>query len=467
MVALLPTPVGRQKEVLALPAHGHTVVLGTAGSGKTTLAVHRALYLAHPDTDHSGRTLLVTFNRTLVEYLSSLFSSVPGNVDVRTYHRFARGYLDSRGRMSPNVICGPEDLKELCCQAIEEARSEGESHAMLQRPIAFLTEEFRWLAQHGITTAKQYMRAERIGRAGTRIVRKDRPVVFDLYQRYKLLRQERGKLYDWDDLSHTVLSEFETDEEPRFFKHVVIDEGQDFSPMMLKSLAVAIPDDGSLTFFGDMAQQIYGNRMSWRNAGIDSRRVWEFEENYRNTKQIARLALAIADLPSFNADPDLVEPKSPISDGPPPALVSFSSDSDELEFVVELARRLGQTGSVAILFRDRGGDEKIVAKALGEGGTRLHRDLPKWPSGPRIFYGTYHSAKGLEFDSVLLPRLSSANLPHPSDVETFGVEDASTRDQHLIYVAVTRARSNLMLSYVDEPTPLLPTSGDLYKRVSR
>ena len=467
MVALLPTPVGRQKEVLALPAHGHTVVLGTAGSGKTTLAVHRALYLAHPDTDHSGRTLLVTFNRTLVEYLSSLFSSVPGNVDVRTYHRFARGYLDSRGRMSPNVICGPEDLKELCCQAIEEARSEGESHAMLQRPIAFLTEEFRWLAQHGITTAKQYMRAERIGRAGTRIVRKDRPVVFDLYQRYKLLRQERGKLYDWDDLSHTVLSEFETDEEPRFFKHVVIDEGQDFSPMMLKSLAVAIPDDGSLTFFGDMAQQIYGNRMSWRNAGVDPQRVWRFEENYRNTKQIARLALAVAKMPSFNDDPDLVEPKSPTADGPPPALVSFTSDSDELEFIVAQARRLGQTDSVAILFRDRGGDEKIVAKALGKEGTRLHRELPKWPDGPRIFYGTYHSAKGLEFDSVLLPRLSSANLPHPPDVGAFGVKDASTRDQHLIYVAVTRARSNLILSYVDEPTSLLPDFDGLYTRIAR
>ena len=219
MVALLPTPVGRQKEVLALPAHGHTVVLGTAGSGKTTLAVHRALYLAHPDTDHSGRTLLVTFNRTLVEYLSSLFSSVPGNVDVRTYHRFARGYLDSRGRMSPNVICGPEDLKELCCQAIEEARSEGESHAMLQRPIAFLTEEFRWLAQHGITTADQYVKADRIRRAGTR----DRPertaqsssICINAINCYG---RSVARLYDWDDLSHTVLAEFESDKKPRHFR---------------------------------------------------------------------------------------------------------------------------------------------------------------------------------------------------------------------------------------------------------
>ena len=162
---------------------------------------------------------------------------------------------------------------------------------------------------------EEYVATDRIHRSGTRVVRTDRPVVFELYRRYKLLRNERGKAYDWDDLAQTVLSEFETDQNTRRYRHVVIDEGQDFSPMMLRSLVAAIPDEGSLTFFGDMAQQIYGNKMSWRNAGIDVQKVWRFEENYRNTRQIARLALAIAEMPHFNSDPDLVEPKSPTADG--------------------------------------------------------------------------------------------------------------------------------------------------------
>jgi ABC-type uncharacterized transport system YnjBCD ATPase subunit len=42
----LPTPEGKQKEVLCLPELGHFVVLGTAGSGKTTLAIHRSAYIA-------------------------------------------------------------------------------------------------------------------------------------------------------------------------------------------------------------------------------------------------------------------------------------------------------------------------------------------------------------------------------------------------------------------------------------
>src|SRR6185295_6412613 len=143
----------------------------------------------------------------------------------------------------------------------------------------------------------------------------------------------QGKDYDWDDLSQAVLEEFEHDESERRYRHVVIDEGQDFSPMMLRSLAAAIPKDGSLTFFGDMAQQIYGNKMSWRSAGLKVSHPWEFQDNYRNTRQVAQLALAIAALPLFPDDPDLVEPKSPLADGPRPALVSFSREDAEIQFL--------------------------------------------------------------------------------------------------------------------------------------
>lgn len=103
----LPTPIGRQKEVLYLPAKGHFVVLGTAGSGKTTLAILRSAYLAHPQTDHSGKTLLVTFNRALVAYLKHLQDRQLTNVVVENYHKFARGYLAHCGKLSSRSICDP------------------------------------------------------------------------------------------------------------------------------------------------------------------------------------------------------------------------------------------------------------------------------------------------------------------------------------------------------------------------
>ena len=116
------------------------------------------------------------------------------------------------------------------------------------------------------------MEEERIGRAGARAVRAERPILFRAYEEYLDIRSSHGNQYDWDDLAQTVATEFAADDGDRRYRHVVVDEGQDFSPAMLRSLVAAIPEDGSLTFFGDMAQQIYGNRLSWRAAGCRSRR---------------------------------------------------------------------------------------------------------------------------------------------------------------------------------------------------
>jgi len=57
---------------------------------------------------------------------------------------------------------------------------------------------------------------------------------------------------------------------------------------MLQSLVAAVPEGGSITFFGDVAQQIYGGRISWRNAGlqVDNSHIWRFDQNYRNSKEI-------------------------------------------------------------------------------------------------------------------------------------------------------------------------------------
>ena len=311
---LLPRPVGRQREVLYLPAHGHTVVLGTAGSGKTTLAILRSLYLADQDTEHGGRTLLVTFNRCLVTYMRHLAGAIGGWVAAENYHRFARGYLSSRSRLAWGSISRPTDRSHFIRRALHEAQTAGERHAILQRPVEFFDEEFEWIQKHGIRDEREYADTERIGRVMARITRADRAAVFSLFSRYLEQRQRGGKSYDWSDLASAVLEELRADRQGRRYRHVVIDEGQDFSPEMLRSLAAAIPEGGSLTFFGDIAQQIYGHRMSWRSTGFAVRDVWLFRENYRNTRQISQLALALAAMPSFPDDPDLVEPTAPTAE---------------------------------------------------------------------------------------------------------------------------------------------------------
>ena len=457
----LPRPVGRQREVLSLAAHGHTVVLGTAGSGKTTLAILRALYLSDPSTAHAGRTLLVTFNRCLVTYMEHLAGAMQRPVDVRNYHRFARGYLESRGKLPWGSICGADERLQLIESAVREARAAGAQGAILGRPMKWLDEEFQWIQRQGVTTVEEYIDAERAGRS-TRVRRVDRADLFDLYRRYLESRTQADKLYDWEDMASAVRRELAQDEKARLYRHVVVDEGQDFSPEMLRSLASAIPGDGSLTFFGDIAQQIYGHRMSWRNAGLNAPKIWRFQQNYRNTKQIARLALELAAMPQFPDDPDLVEPTAPVADGPPPVFSQQPDEVRECQLVASRAADLARTGTVAILLRtwEQGA---ALPKHLLSGATRLRRDLNVWPNGPGLFYGTYHASKGLEFDTVFMPFLSDERWPHPPDVENLGSEEAAVRDSRLLYVGITRARSTLVLTYTRQPTALLPISAGLYQ----
>lgn len=81
-------PTGKQKEVLALPPVGHTVVLGTAGSGKTTMALFRAIGLAN--LPNKPRVLVVTFNTALVQYMSNICKLQLPNLTIENYHKFAK-----------------------------------------------------------------------------------------------------------------------------------------------------------------------------------------------------------------------------------------------------------------------------------------------------------------------------------------------------------------------------------------
>jgi superfamily I DNA/RNA helicase len=459
----LPLPIGRQKDVLYLPSKGHFVVLGTAGSGKTTLAILRSAYLGNPNTENNGQTLLVTFNRALVSYLRHFQGSHFRNVVVENYHLFARGYLNSRGRMRNHSICEGKLRELLILKAILATAQAKGDHAVFGRGFEFFSREIEWIQQHGISSAQNYVQVERIGRGEAPLDRKSRGLVFDVYEEYLSLRKAAHKDFDWDDMANGVCDEFENDASRRRYKHVVIDEGQDFSPQMIRSLSKAIPSDGSLTFFGDMAQQIYGRRLSWKSAGLSVSKVWEFKENYRNTRQIADLGLAISRMPYYEGTPDLVEPVSPKADGPLPAIVECPSERREIELVRELAVQGGKTQTVAILGRTWN-LVSTIAKHLPNSAIKLHRDLTTWQAGPKIYYGTFHGAKGLEFDAVFLPFLTASNIPDAEEVNALGEDEARAIDGKLLYVGVTRAKTRLVITFTGGITKLLPTDGGLYQK---
>lgn len=208
-------PKGVQNEVLALDAKGHTVVLGTAGSGKTTMALLRAKKLSnlagHPEV------LVVTFNRALVTYMNGIQSSARG-ITVEHYHLFARGYLNNVEKMGSSgrkVILEEDDKAKIIAEIVEYAKQKYPQESSFARPVQTFIEEIQFLQKFGVDTLEQYETMERVGRADTNIKRENRKWFYKVYIAYKTRREKLGYLYNWDDIAIAVYNSLTEDKRER------------------------------------------------------------------------------------------------------------------------------------------------------------------------------------------------------------------------------------------------------------
>ena len=457
-------PKGKQEEVMALPAKGHIVVLGTAGSGKTTIAMLRAYHLA--SIPNSGKVLLITFNGALVKYMQGLIDFGTNKLVVENYHKFARGYLKSRGKMPHrNGIADPNKKALYIAQALERLKIKYPTESTFKRSIDFFVEEITFIEKFGFCSFAEYREAERIGRSSANIKRENRKWIFKVYEKYRELREAAGQIYDWDDLALHVFNELQNDDSKRRYTHIIVDEGQDFSPMMIKSLVESVADNGSFTFFGDVAQQIYGSRLSWRDSGIDIAKIWRFDVNYRNPATIIAFAKAITQNKYWKQDVDMVDAAPQIAEGPKPILVEFSIRQHEINWIVNRAIAIGKTASIVIICRNRTDIDTLLPlfKNRGCEAIEIDRETPGFAHSKRVYLSTYHAAKGLEFDNVFIPYLTADRLPDPDTVSSaVSFEEAFADEIKLLYVAATRSKYGLYMTYSGILSPLFPEGSDAY-----
>lgn len=463
-MSMFPTPRGRQHHVVGLSSNQHHVVLGTAGTGKSTMAIMRAQHLARPTTENHGPVLVVTYNSTLVTYLLHLGAGARGDTTIETYGRFARGYLNSLGLMHWNAIAGPDQVRQFVWAGVAAAKSAGHTNPVLDRDLDWIIDEVHWISGMGIDDVDVYDGIDRVGRQTPLLRGSARRAVWEAREQYRRARIAAGLPYDWYDIATVVRTQLLVDARPRMYKHIIIDEGQDLSPEALRSLVASVAPGGSLTFFGDYHQAIYGQGMSWRKAGIDlgSRRIETFTENLRNTAQIAAIGIALAQSKHMATDDlDLVMPSAPTAAGPMPTLVRMADTTSEASYLRELARDMSRDQSVAILARTWP-QARAVAKGLAY--TPLKDSMSAWDSArPGLYVGAYHSAKGLEFDAVLLPFLNDDTFPHRDVLSAYSEDEACSREARLLYVAITRARFTLVMSHSGTVSRLLPPHDGLWK----
>ncbi len=454
--------IGKQKDVVDLPDKGHFVVLGTAGSGKTTMALLRAKHLGNKFPNE--RVLLVTFNKALISYMRCLENGMPSNVDVRNYHHFARGYLNSRNKMSYDCIVDTDDKCKLVGSALEKIKLKYPDNSTLRRPLEDFLGEINFIQQQGFDE-NLYLTKERIGRSAVNIKKENRKYFFEVYKEYLQIRNLSGKSYDWEDIATAVEGELKIDSNARYYTHIVLDEGQDFSPQMLRSLIAAIPPNGSFIFFGDVNQQIYGSRLSWRDAGInvDKSRIWKFSNNFRNSKEIASFAAALTASEYWQNSEDAVVPSTFRAAGPLPNVLRFNSEKTEINYICERVKKESLSATVAIIVRDRNDVRRFTS--ILKNAKEIKGDVNSVFAPTGTYVTTYHSSKGLEFDYVFVPFLNSEYLPNKDKltVDTDKLKEVYFDEIKLLYVAITRAKFGLLLTYSGMPSCFIPKNGSLYK----
>jgi mRNA-degrading endonuclease RelE of RelBE toxin-antitoxin system len=448
-----------QRELATGTFKGPVKVTGSAGTGKTVVAMHRARYLA----DQGQRVLLTSFVTTLCKNIEHNLQILCTDsqrelVTVGTVHsqalRLARE-VDSQ--------LAPAD-EERIAKLIERFQDFG--GAQFDRD--FLLAEWTGVVENqGILSWDEYRDAQRIGRGRALQVR-ERLAIWKVFQQvYEDLADKR--MAPWTLICRTAAEAIQTGRVQSPFDAVVIDEVQDLKPQEIRFLAVlAGKNPGNLMLIGDAGQRIYPGGYSLRSLGIDVRgRSRVLRINYRTTEQIRRFADRILpeSLDDLDGGTETRKETRSLLRGPMPTLHGFTTGSQQDAFVVDQVQRLLGQGlqprEIAVFARVGSHLESIqrTLDAAGIAAQLLSRDDDSdQPDGIRL--GTMHRAKGLEFKVVFAYDCSEGIVPHMATLRRYkdpaDYDAARAREQQLLYVTLTRARDEAFITWAGLPSPFLP-----------
>ncbi len=472
-----------QRELLERDYGGPARVAGSAGTGKTIVALHRAVHLASEDPD--SRVLLATFSTPLANALQRRLRLLLGSrprlgerIEVHSMAGLAeRLYRLNLGSLSQ---ASEEQQRELLRSAAANVADDGFSH------------RFLWAEWSGVVDAwqlgnwEEYRAVPRLGRR-TRLAEARREVLWRIFAKVRD-ELERQDFLTTAGMFRRLEDHFNHARKPPF-DYCVIDEAQDISVAELRFLAALSEDrPNSLFFAGDLGQRIFRAPFSWRKLGVDVRgRSHTLRVNYRTSHQIRRQADRL--LPARIADVDGIEEerRGTVSafNGPAPEIRVVESEEAEIADVSEWLRDLLQAagtsfsearpddadedagglrpGETAVFVRSSRKVERALraVAAVGLDAAPLDAGETTGPGfvGEAVVVGTMHRAKGLEFRAVAVMACDDEVLPLQARIENVvdeaDLEDVYNTERHLLYVACTRAREHLLVTGVKPASEFL------------
>jgi len=470
----------RQRECIDY-AGPHLLVTGPPGTGKTLVLLKRALRLRQTAPD--ARVLVVTYNKTLAQYAGDQLrlNGADDRVTVTHFHRWAYRWVAKTLGRPPQVIAEADRLA-VVRRLVDAARpTGGNAPAVLSRPLDWWRDEVDWMKGNALVTWEQYLQAERSGR-GQGLHAAARQLVWQVFAGYQEAL-DRGGLVDFRDFALVLLRAWTPTPDSARVTHLLIDEAQDLRPADLRVLMPLARE--STTVVADRSQKIYSSSFAWRDLGFEVRgggRAKRLTKSYRTTREVARLAASLRQRDPLvrQGDPDfvehgtLVEEEAPDREGPLPVVIATRDAQHETLVVLRLLSHLLQepltvpTSSAPLTLTLTIGILARTWETLGrlEPALRARQFAPMFlrdegaAASPGVKLVTFHAAKGLEFDAVLVVGLSEGLFPPPLGPLLVADEgeleaDVLSIERRLLYVAMTRTRGALYLLHGQRPSRFL------------
>jgi hypothetical protein len=472
-----------QRAVCERRFEGPARVRGSAGTGKTVVALHRAAVLARRvrECGDERPILFTTFIKSLPPVFESLYGRMPrtgaGEVEFAHIDRVARAVCSAVGDNPPFV--DRDKVTSAFSSACRKIIHPGSQLARARFTRSYLRQEITYVIKgRGLRNLAEYLAIERTGRR-TRISEPLRAEVWALHEEWDRQMARRGTI-DFPDVLLRALDHARRGAAVTY-SGAIIDEAQDLTLVGLQLVrylvnggpGADVPD--GLFIVGDGAQRIYPGGFTLGQAGVEVRgRTTVLRRNYRNTREIIGAAMTVAgreivdDLGDEMARAD-AEADAERS-GMNPVLVLASGFDDEMRFIGEEIRRLVDSGAIGhgdmAVSAATNDQVKRIAATLAPMGIPVQRleDYDGTPT-PRVKVGTHFRIKGLEFKVVFLPCLGAGEFPRKrapgQDLAEY--EEERSRSISQLYVAMTRARDGLFLLCSGDLSKVLDASADRFE----
>lgn len=440
---------------------GPARVSGSAGTGKTIVALHRAVHLARKDPE--ALVLLCTFSGPLANALRAKLHRLISN-QPQLAERIDVYAMDAIGRRLYETQFGKATVatRETVAALLASAASQLDQ---LTVSTGFLLSEWEEVVDPWqVDGWEAYRDVRRIGRK-TRLPEAQRALLWQVFETVHKNLDASGQLTKSQIFTRLAASMSERRHPP--YTHVVVDEAQDISVAQLRFLAALGQGQPERLFFaGDLGQRIFQHPFSWRSLGVDIRgRAKSLRINYRTSHQIRMQADRLLGPSASDVDGNVEERAGTVSvfNGPAPVVRVLESEDAESEAVGKWLKSLVNDGALpdelAVFVRS----SKEVPRA-----ERALRDagIPFAVLDERMTIGeghasvcTMHLAKGLEYKAVAVMACDDEVIPSQDRIE--GVTDPSeleevyNTERHLLYVACTRARDRLHVSAVKPASEFL------------